>query len=160
MPSPTKTEALILSKAAPIPVELFSKDHWSTFAYVESRCVDGKDGLGTLECNRMRCNPSRHPLLSGGAPWREGYSTRLSGFFDSPDRHDANKAIEQGLMAAGHDDWDCLDDLEAAGLVEVISLAQCVVRLTSEGLRVSSLLRQHKAQGGNFARFSLALEAA
>lgn len=138
------------------PVEQFGKDHWSTLAYVESCCVDGKDGIGALDRRRMRCNASRHPLLdANGLPWNDVHSTRLSGFFDFADRNDTAKAGSAGVMLIGHDDWDCLDDLEAAGYVEILTLANSAVRLTEEGMRVSGLLRAHKARGGQFAQFKM-----
>lgn len=142
------------------PVEKFGKDHWSTFAYVETCCVDGKEGVGQLERQRMRCNPERHPLLhTSPGGWRDAYSTRLAGFFDFADRNDPEKAIEAGLMLRGHDDWDCLDDLEAAGLIEVQSLANGFVTMTEKGMEVAGELRTHKAAGGHFAGFRLGQEA-
>jgi DNA-binding PadR family transcriptional regulator len=51
-----------------------------------------------------------------------------------------------------HDDWDCLDDLEADGFLEVINLTQGVVKLTPAGLVVAAQLRAHKAHGGQFAQ--------
>lgn len=33
---------------------LFGKDHWSLLAYVETCCVDGQDGIGTLDRRRLR----------------------------------------------------------------------------------------------------------
>jgi hypothetical protein len=92
---------------------MFGKDHWSTFAYVETRCVDYK---GVLDGDHMRCHGARHPMLAGagrragviggadGAP----YPTRLKRAGDgSP------------VELSDHDDYDCIDDLIACGLVSV-----------------------------------------
>lgn len=137
-----------------VPVEKFGKDHWSLLAYVETLCVDGKDGLGVIDGRRVRCNPARHPgQETSPGPWRDSYSTRLAGFFQFDDRADPQLAAEAGLMLLGHDDWDCLEDLEAAGLVSVITLTSGGVLLTDEGSRVAGVLRAHKAQGGHFAGF-------
>ena len=102
----------------------FSKDHWSLMAYIECRCVDDEKGIGLLDRSRMRTNANKHPLLAANSgSWRKEWSTRLKGFFDFDDRQDAEKAISAGFMLDGHDDWDCLDDLEAAGYVETLNLS-------------------------------------
>jgi len=144
------------------PVSQFGKDHWSLLAYVESCCVDGSEGVGRLFPSRMRGNPATHPLLAHlpASAWKLTYSTRLQGFFDYEHRSDAAKAIEAGWMLANHDDWDCLNDLEAAGYVEVLSLGNPAVRMTELGQEVAGKLRAHKALGGQFAQFSLTPVAA
>lgn len=141
------------------PVSKFGKDHWSMLAYLETLCVDGREGIGTIDKRRVRCNENTHPLCkgiySGESAWKPNYSTRLFGFFEFPDRGDTQKAVEAGLQLLGHDDWDCADDLEAACFVEVINIANGFVRMTKEGSRVCGLLREHKSTGGMFANFSL-----
>lgn len=137
----------------PQSVSSFGKDHWSLMAYVESCCVDGKDGVGQLALARMRTNEVTHPLLAVNGPmckWQPTWGTRLFGFF----------AAEQGsperaaLQLTAHDDWDCLDDLAAAGFVEILSMANGAVRMLPAGLKVSAALREHKATGGMFAHFT------
>lgn len=140
------------------PVEMYGKDHWSMLAYVESCCVEGQGGIGTLNGSRMRCNQSRHPLhaghLSDIAGWKLSYSTRLAGFFDFPERNVPEAAISEGLQLRDHDDWDCLDDLAEAGFVEILSLANAQVKMTEQGMAVVARLRAHKAAGGMFANFA------
>lgn len=46
----------------PVPVEMWGKDHWSTFGYIETRCVD-HDGVPDRE--HMRCDTDLHPGLAG-----------------------------------------------------------------------------------------------
>jgi hypothetical protein len=99
-------------------------------------------GVGKIERSRMRVDIDRHPLLSH--PVRhcmEGckYPTRLK---DSVELED-------------HDDWDCLDDLEAAGLLEIRSLVNGCVKLTDRGKDVAGKLRSHLAGGGRLAGFVL-----
>lgn len=121
-----------------VAVEKFGKDHWSALAYVECCAVDNR---GMLDNRRMRCDPDRHP----GLMWynyREGldkkYPTILVGGEELPD----------------HDDWDCLDDLEAAGFIEIRGTGlHPVVIMTALGFTVGAALRQHKAKGRNFAEF-------
>lgn len=136
------------------PVSRFGKDHWATLAYVIAACEEGDKGIGQLARSKMRCNPARRPLLSANR-WLDSYSTRLFGFFDFPDRADLDKAAAAGMQVIGHDDWDCLDDLEAAGIVEIFSLANPAVRMTPYGLDVCARLREHKVGGGQYAGFEL-----
>ncbi len=141
----------------PTAASRFGKDHWSLLAYIEHCCVNGLRGLGVVDPFRLRCNPARHPTLSPMLPslvsWKPSYATRLAGFFAFADRRDVDKAVEAGVQLAGHDDWDCLDDLQAAGYVQVISLEERTVRMTPSGMAASARLRAHKAQGGSFADF-------
>lgn len=118
--------------------ELFGHDHWCTFGYLAIVALG--DGLPARE--KMRCDVERHPALASahhvalrGAP----SSSRLAGERKLPD----------------HDDWDCMFDLEDAGLLENIGTgANPVVRMTDEGLRVAGLLSDHKRAGGTFATFA------
>ena len=117
-----------------IEINKFGKDHWSTLAYVETCNVDNK---GVMDRRRMRCNPDKHPLLAHTPQWSSSYSTIL----------------RDGVLEDGHDDWDCINDLEAAGLVEPISLVNAIVLLTEKGKLVSAQLRVHKMGGGKFGNF-------
>ena len=129
-----------------VPVERFGKDHSSLLAYIETRCVDSTGNTGTLDPLRMRCNPKRHPVMAvsrfGERRWESTYGTRLH-----------TTRTGRVVQLKTHDDWDCLDDLEAAGLVEVLSLVNGIVRMTPSGLKVAAALRTHKAEGGVFATF-------
>lgn len=140
-------------------VEKFGKDHWSMLAYVETCCVNGRDGMGEIDRRRVRCNPATHPMLAGvysqDVQWKLNFSTRLAGFFEFQDRGDPEKAIAAGLQLRDHDDWDCLDDLEAAGYIEALSLVNGFVKMTEKGCGVTAKLRAHKAAGGQFAGFRL-----
>ncbi len=115
--------------------EVFGKDHWSTFAYVETCCVENH---GELENIRLRINNSRHPV---GRGWDPKYGTRVkNGSIPDPD----------------HDDLDCLDDLEDAGLIEQIgTMINPTIRLTERGFAIAGSLRRHKANGGQFATFEV-----
>ena len=87
-----------------IPMSKWGRDHWSTFAYIGSIQAD-RGGRPTL--SRMRCHPrihtSRDDRLRGLTVTRDSWSkTRL----------------KDGSEINDHDDWSCVDDMEAAGLVE------------------------------------------
>lgn len=146
----------------PIPVFLFGKDHWSTFCYVETRCVDHK---GFIEKPKMRTDAARHPLLAHVTPFStfsgKDYPTILYG----------------GAQLKDHDDWDCLADLEAAGFLTIDrktlpsqmldippgkrgKMSGLVnktynpkVRMTELGCKVAGDLRAHKIRGGTFSNF-------
>lgn len=142
-----------MKKFRKVKLEEFGKDHWSTFAFIETRCVDHK---GQPDLDRMRCNTKRHPGLIGAvvnrfgnAKWKPEYSTRLKGHFQTPNQIN------------GHDDHDVADDLALAGLIEVRGTGiHPWYKMTKLGTQVASMLREHKAKGGNFADFEYAAVAA
>jgi len=132
-----------------IPVEKWGKDHWSTFAYLETVTVDKGNIVGNRQ---MRTNPRLHRELVGispasGLPIDGSYPTRLKG----------------GEQAENHDDWSCIEDMVNAGIVvasfrvkdgrTLIGNSECRVRLTSEGEVIAHQLRDFKRNGGNFADF-------
>ncbi len=126
----------------PIPLSDWGRDHWSTLGYIECRCVDNR---GIPDRDHMRCNPARHPGLSGRGGWKPQYSTRLKGH-----------SIEVPLQRAGHDDWDCAYDIEVAGLlIDEGSGINPLWKLTPLGLSICAALRAHKAAGGSFATFNV-----
>ena len=118
-----------------IPITEFGKDHWSAFAYVETRIVDHG---GVVAKQHLRCIRKRHPHRAHEGGDASAYPTRLRGGRTQPD----------------HDDWDCLDDLEEAGLLENAGTGMNpVFRLTNLGREVAGKLRGHKGQGGQFSEF-------
>lgn len=136
----------------------FGKDHWSLLAFVECRCVDNK---GVPDNDRMRTNLRRHPAYTGATAdrfgvrtWKPEYGTRLRGFFLQGSVTDKTRQIKS------HDDWDCADDLEAAGLVKIGgSGLHPIWKLTKAGIAMAARLRQHKAGGGQFYQFNLSIGA-
>lgn len=117
---PTDPEWQVTSDPA-VPMERWGKDHWSTFAFVETRIVDHR---GVLDHDRMRTHANRHPMLMG-AKSRVG---RLGSSGDGsayPTR--LKRALPLGQVTGDpqpvelphHDDYDCLDDAIAAGLLTV-----------------------------------------
>lgn len=132
----------------PVPVSEWGKDHWSTLAYIETVCVDSvtTKGIGSIVFDRMRVDRHRHPMLIGR---RQAVS--FSGVRDNEKNYPTRLRNDRELH--DHDDWDCLDDMEKAGLVEVISQANGRVRMTDAGLAMAAKLRAHKARGGKYADF-------
>lgn len=133
-----------------VPMERWGKDHWSTFAYLETRVVDGK---GKIDNARMRCNARLHRHFAVVSPFgalQDGskYPTRAK-----------DGDIEN------HDDWSCLEDMVAAGLVraffqrtkygEVFGDCRARVELTELGQKIAAQLRVYKAAGGNYHGFEV-----
>jgi len=131
----------------PVPMEYWGKDHWSTFAYIETRIVDHK---GRPCSHHMRNDPDRHPAFGNAydkmdIPTREKYPTRLSIW--NGDKCEFHELKD-------HDDWDCIEDAEKIGLLENKGTGiNPVYRLTEYGKQVAAELRQWKQDGGNFATF-------
>jgi len=116
-------------------IQDWGRDHWGLLAYVETRCVDYE---GKLALGHMRCNEAKHPLLKViNVSWDKTHGTRLKN----------NKILQ------GHDDWDCLEDLEREGFLEILSLVNGVVKLSEKGKEVASEIRKHKIDGGQFGSF-------
>lgn len=131
-----------IRRRAPIPVEKWGKDHWSTLAFLETVAVDYKGVLDEKQQRRMRTDHDRHPgIRSCYADGRVGqkYPTRLAG----------------GEILHDHDDWDCFDDMIAAGFATNDgSGIMPIVHFTELGYQVASALRKHKSRGRNFASFA------
>jgi hypothetical protein len=137
-----------------VPISRWGKDHWSTFAYAETCVVDKKSAgdtpyVGELDRDRLRCNVDRHAELMGQRvamcadhSWNPAHGTRLKGF-----------ARNRRNQIASHDDWDCLEDMENEGLLEIISYVNAFIKFTDKGVALAAHIRQHKIKGGNFATF-------
>lgn len=139
-----------IEKYISIPPERWGKDHWSTFLYIETRCVDYG---GKINNDHMRTKQDKHPNLVGEAQTSLGVvqrncATRLKNYFnDKSDKLD------------DHDDWDCVVDMTAAGLLECSDVNSInkkldfVFKMTVLGYEVIMSLRKHKADGGHCSNF-------
>lgn len=119
----------------PIPVEEWGPDHNSTLSYAETVCVDRH---GIPEKQRMRCDRMRHPGHAHLPPGVDGRCpTRLAGDLELPE----------------HDDWDCIDDAEDAGFIEIHGTGlHPVWRMTDAGFAyVHALRRKRQAISGDAA---------
>jgi len=128
----------------PIPISKWGKDHWSTFAYLETLAVDGgKDGWAIPVRERMRTHEIRHPHLLGNS----GFGSESFHASKYPTR------LKEGEVK-GHDDWDCIDDMVKEGLLEDVgSGLNRAFTFTKLGKECASKLRQHKMEGNNFGTF-------
>jgi len=113
----------------------FGRDHWSTLLYLETRIVDYG---GKVENRNLRCITKRHPFFAHGHD-ASGHPTKLKGTNTIPN----------------HDDWDCIEDLIEAGLVEWNGTgASPVFALTDLGWTVAGYCRRWRAEGHGVATFS------
>lgn len=129
-------------KTKNIPIEYFGKDHWSTFVYVETLAVESvsTEGVAVPDGRKMRSNLRTHPFSSNHHDCSEKYPP----------------IIKDGKEVPSHDDWDCLDDCIAAGLLlDVGTGTNRAYKLTDYGFVVIHQLREHKAKGGKFADFTI-----
>ena len=126
-----KIEPITNKPKKKIKVSDFGKDHWSLFAYVETRCVDYN---GKLDRKHMREDGWEHP-------------TRLKGYFE--DKENPERTLK------GSSDLNCLKDLENEGFIRIIPNLPDTIELTEEGYKIIGLLRKHKCNGGEFEDFSL-----
>ncbi len=122
-----------------IDMARWGKDHWSTLTYLETLAVDNK-GMAIPNLERMRCDINVHPGLGNSANHHfpgKAYPTRLK---DGP--------------ITDHDDWSCVEDMEAAGLVEWKGTGiNPIIVFTDLGMKVAAALRVYKAKDGNFHQF-------
>lgn len=117
----------------PVAPEQFGRDHWSTLAYLGH--VVHKSG-GEPDRNKMRCkpgNPRMGHIMAMVATGEDKYPTKLQG----------------GAELFDHDDYDCADDLIAAGLMRNEGTGFFpVYDLTPPGLKLWSwLVRNYKSAG-------------
>lgn len=133
----------MIEKYGTVEMKDWGKDHWSMFAYIECRCVDFD---GVLDYKHIRGNETFHPEIPpeqwrtfyrSYTRWLDKYSTRIKG----------------GEQIRGHDDWDCAEDLQAAGLIKIVSMAHFQIKITDLGWVAAVLLRKHKSTGGVFSNF-------
>lgn len=95
---------------------------------------------------RMRCDPNLHPAQENMA---NRASCRSDGRRSYPTR------LVDGEEVEGHDDWSCLDDAVAEGLLLAVGTGlQPAYVLTDTGRRVAAKLRAHKQNGGGFGTFA------
>lgn len=131
-----RLEAAGEPRLSPVPIEQFGHDHWSTFGYLETRIVDYG---GVVQNEHLRCVHARHPHRGHAGGDASKHPTRLRG----------------GATLANHDDWDCLDDFETAGLVASEGTGMYpVYKLTDLGHEIAGKLRAHKARGGQWRDFA------
>lgn len=126
----------------PVPVEQWGTDHLSTMTYIETVCVDQG---GKIAPNKMRTKRSR--ILRGEVPMLSSLDLEMFGTLEEPETR-----LAGGKTLKRHDDWDCLDDLEAEGLVENLGTGMNPkLALTDAGWKLAGALRRARAEGKKYA---------
>lgn len=116
----------------PVPVELWGRDHITTFLYIESCCVDQGGVPGAAQMRTW-----------SGRPRRGRMDARIPSSIgpDHPTR------LNDGTNLTEHDDWDCADDMVAAGLLEWQGTGlNPIFKLTDTGWAVAGKLRRARAE--------------
>lgn len=141
-----------------VPMRYWGKDHWSTLMYLEHRAVDKG---GVIDKRQMRCDPRLH---------RELANVSMMGKLVDGSKYPTR--LRDGETIAPHDNWSCVEDLVAYGLVEIevdynmekrdrdgpFGHSEAVVTMTDEGRSLVAQLRQVKTDFGVPARALRALE--
>lgn len=114
------------------PIEKFGKSHWSLLLFMETLVVDSG---GRLKYGEPRLSQA----VLGSDLWRDNYNTQLN----------------DGTYLEFHDDWDCLMDLTAAGLLSEPRnwSGAHVYALTDFGWLVAGQLRRWKAESKGIAAY-------
>lgn len=135
-------------------IETWGKDHWSLLAYIEYRCINHK---GVLDKDHLRI---KNPIIANSTgyllpkpEWKEEYGTRLRGYFLPNKEKDITKILPN------HDDLDCIEDMEEAGLIKNIGTGlNPACQLTKKGRQFANALSKYKQEGSTFVEFSEAIE--
>lgn len=137
-----------------VSIENWGKDHWSLLAYIEYRGVNHQGILDKMHLrikNPMVANSTDYPLPR--PEWQPGWGTKLRGYFHPNGDRDESK------MLPDHDDLDCIEDMEKAGLVENLGTGlNPACKLTKKGQQFANALSAHKQEGMSFAAFGEAIE--
>lgn len=134
-----------------VPISAWGRDHFSTLAYIETRCVDHR---GTVDNRHLRADPKLHPGLADARNYIDGVVGGTARVNRNPKISPTR--LKDGVEKAQHDDWSCLEDMEAGGLLEWNGTGMNpVFKLTTLGKIIAASLRSHKMEGGVFANFEV-----
>lgn len=119
------------------PVAMWGREHWQTFYLIELAVVTNS---GRPDYNRIRCNNAKNPhRRSPGAPFQQDYPPSTT--------------LMNGTVLDGYDDWDCIEDMIHAGLLEWNGTgASPMFALTCAGWKIASQLRQDVARNNGKVR--------
>jgi hypothetical protein len=154
---PATPAAHVITADQYIAPALWGRDHWSTLAYLDTVMTDCA-GFEMGSDARMRAN-RRNARVMAAVPRpkrvRSAHASPLPGTLAIE-----GSRLKDGQTVAGHDDWNCIEDMAQAGLFNIGPLGLApgkVLKLSPLGRAVVARLRQHKQDGGQFAQFDIAL---
>jgi len=135
----------------PVPIASWGRDHWSLLAYIECRCVDHR---GVVDQRHLRVDPKVH---SGRIDARNYAQGHVPGTGAAPQKRKKYPTkLKDDVEKPNHDDWSCIEDMEAGGLLEWNGTGMNpVFKLTTLGKIIAASLRSHKMDGGAFANFEV-----
>ena len=135
-----------------IPMKEWSKDHWSllvTLANVH-RSTNVPE-LPVMDYDRMRINPANHFVHLDRSDGPEAYEAwdQTKGTMlrrPGPDTKEPRPGEADGQISY-HDDFDCVEELEAEGLLDIVSTAAGTYEMTVEGLALAKRVEAHVSAG-------------
>lgn len=136
---------------------LWGRDHWSTLAYLDTVMTDCA-GFEMGSDPRMRAN-RRNTRVMAAVP-RPKRVRNASAAMHPGGPSIAGTCLKDGQTVAGHDDWNCVEDMARVGLFNLGPLGLApgkVLKLSRLGQAVVARLRAHKQGGGQFAQFDIAM---
>ena len=129
-----------------VPMRDWGKDHWSLLGYLEYRCVNHK---GFVQFNQMQCNKNRHPQYLGISP----HGSELDG-----SKYGIRLAGKRQLPGPDYDEWDCIEDLMAEGLIRDIGFTMTPqFQITDKGWEIVKQVMKFKGEGHHFYQMSYLL---
>lgn len=142
-----------------IPVEKFGRDHWLTVSYIEAVAVEmGGFQVGFDPCMRQFKRSVIGLRLALHCPWPKRVRRAAPALTPDPDAETKyGTRLKDGTVVPGHDDWDCVHDLMAAGFFTTKDFEKIdggeILHLSLFGTEVANQLRYHKSNGGSTANF-------
>lgn len=139
----------------PIPMEFWSKPHWSMLIYMNTVMTDSRCGFQVGYDPRMTHNRRNHRVMNTycPSPVRAPGSRIVGPVMET--RH-STAIIEDGhkVLVADHDDWCVVGDFAAAGLLTDPDFdVDEFVHFTPLGMALSSMLTWHLQNGGTLLTF-------
>lgn len=147
-----------------IPLANFGKDHWSTLAYADTIIPDHRGFQVGFDC-RMRQGRAHFRVMQRDCPKpRRTNHAGMNSAMAMDNRY--STILKDGTVAfEGHDDWHCVRDLVAAGLMGIkrtgliVPLVEDVepgvdLFLTALGEKFVTAMKRHKADGGSFGSWT------
>ena len=123
-----------MSESRFIPPEQWARDHFSTLAFAV-HCVGANNGVPT----------ARHMRTAPGAPQRGDVRKLWTGGI-RPTKARCDTRLKGGVFVNGaiHDDWSCLEDCEAIGILVNVGTG-LVPRyvLTDEGYKAGTWVKSY-----------------
>lgn len=124
-----------------IPFSNWGRDHWSTLAFIETVMVE-KGSFPIMGDARMRSNRRNFRVM----PAANAMCMDL----------ESGSLLADGTTVKGHDDWCCIQDFAAEGLLdkaqEEIDIGE-TIKFSDLGISIAHKLREHKIKGGSFGTF-------